>query len=134
MEITSDSVREIFKGLENGDGAAFFEHVADNVDWIVEGTHPLAGHYLSKKAFIEGTFTKLSQVLPNGAQLHVEDLLVKDNEAVVELHSLATAKNGLRFDNRYCWVVYFRDGVIVRVRAYLDSAMVARLFEENPIV
>jgi len=133
MEITSDSVREIFKGLENGDGGAFFEHVADNVDWIVEGTHPLAGHYLSKKAFIEGTFTKLSQVLPNGAQLHMEDLLVKDNEAVVELHSLATAKNGLRFDNRYCWVVYFRDGVIVRVRAYLDSAMVARLFEENPI-
>jgi uncharacterized protein len=133
MGITFDSVREIFKGLENGDGAAFFEHVADNVDWIVEGTHPLAGHYFSKKAFIEGTFAKLSQVLPNGAQLHVEDLLVKDNEAVVELHSLATAKNGLRFDNRYCWVVYFRDGVIVRVRAYLDSAMVARLFEENPI-
>ena len=133
MEITTDSVREIFKGLENGDGAAFFEHVADNVDWIVEGTHPLAGHYFSKKAFIQGTFAKLSQVLPNGAQLHVEDLLVKDNEAVVELHSLATAKNGLRFDNRYCWVVYFRDGVIVRVRAYLDSAMVARLFEENPI-
>jgi hypothetical protein len=25
MAITSDSVREIFKGLENGDGAAFFE-------------------------------------------------------------------------------------------------------------
>jgi ketosteroid isomerase-like protein len=133
MGITSESVREIFKGLESGDGAAFFEHVADNVDWIVEGTHPLAGHYFSKKAFIEGTFAKLSQVLPNGAQLHVEDLLVKDDEAVVELHSLATAKNGLRFDNRYCWVVYFRDGVIVRVRAYLDSAMVARLFEENPI-
>jgi ketosteroid isomerase-like protein len=133
MGLTSDGVREIFKGLENGDGAAFFEHVADNVDWIVEGTHPLAGHYFSKKAFIEGTFAKLSQVLPNGAQLHVEDLLVKDDEAVVELHSLATAKNGLRFDNRYCWVVYFRDGVIVRVRAYLDSAMVARLFEENPI-
>ena len=71
--------------------------------------------------------------LPQGAQLHVEDLIVKDDEAVVELHSLATAKNGMRFDNRYCWVVYFRDGVIVRVRAYLDSAMVARLFEENPI-
>ena len=133
MGITSDGVREIFKGLENGDGAAFFEHVADNVDWIVEGTHPLAGHYPSKKAFIEGTFAKLSQVLPKGAQLHVEDLIVKDDEAVVELHSLATAKNGMRFDNRYCWVVYFREGLIVRVRAYLDSAMVARLFEENPL-
>jgi uncharacterized protein len=133
MAITSESVREIFKGLENGDGAAFFEHVADNVDWVVEGTHPLAGHYLSKKAFIEGTFAKLSKVLPQGAQLHIENVIVQDNQAVVELHSLATAKNGMRFDNRYCWVVYFKGGVIARVRAYLDSAMVARLFEENPI-
>jgi MmgE/PrpD N-terminal domain len=27
----------------------------------------------------------------------------------------------------------FQNGLIVRVRAYLDSAMVARLFEENPL-
>ena len=131
--ITADRVHDIFKGLENGDGATFFTHVADDVDWIVMGTHPLAGHYRSKKSFIAGTFAKLGQVLPQGAQLHVEHLLVKDDEAVVELHSLATARNGMRFDNRYCWVVYFRDALIVRVRAYLDSAMVARLFEENPL-
>jgi 2-methylcitrate dehydratase len=133
MAMTSENVREIFKGLETGDGAGFFEYVADNVDWIVEGTHPLAGHYNGKKAFIEGTFAKLAQVLPHGAELKTEHVLVKDDQAVVELHSLATARNGMRFDNRYCWVVYFQDGVIVRVRAYLDSAMVARLFEENPI-
>ena len=133
MAMTSESVREIFKGLETGDGADFFKRVADDVDWIVEGTHPLAGHYNSKKAFIEGTFAKLAQVLPQGAELETEHVLVKDDQAVVELHSLATARNGSRFDNRYCWVVYFRDGIIVRVRAYLDSAMVARLFEENPI-
>ena len=131
--ITPDLVREVFKGLENGDGAAFFEHVADDVDWIVMGTHPLAGHYRSKRAFIAGTFDQLARVLPQGAQLQVEYLIVKDDQAVVELHSLATAKNGMRFDNRYCWVVYFQNGVIVRIRAYLDSAMVARLFEENPL-
>jgi uncharacterized protein len=56
MTITTDFVRNIFKGLQNGDGAAFFAHVADDVDWIVMGTHPLAGHYASKKAFIAGTF------------------------------------------------------------------------------
>src|SRR6201985_2866020 len=133
MAITSDSVREIFKGLENGDGAAFFERVADDVDWTVMGTHPLAGHYPSKKAFVEGTFAKLSQVLPKGTQLHVEDLIVKGDEAVVELHSLATAKNGMRFDNRYCWVLFFEADKIVRVRAYLDSALVAELFKENPV-
>ena len=133
MKIDEQMVRSIFAGLERGDGDAFFEHVADDVDWTVMGTHPLAGHYRSKEAFREGTFAKLSQVLPHGAQLHVKDLIVRDDEAVVELHSLATAKNGMRFDNHYCWLVYFREGLIVRVRAYLDSARVARLFEENPI-
>ena len=51
----------------------------------------------------------------------------------MELHSLATAKNGMRFDNRYCWVNHFNGDTIDRVRAYLDSAMVAKLFEQNPI-
>jgi len=133
MAITQERVREIFKGLENGEGSAFFQHVAENVDWTVMGTHPLAGRYLSKKAFIEGTFAKLGQVLPYGAQLHTENVIVEGDQAVVELHSLATAKNGMRFDNRYCWVVAFQDGLIIRVRAYLDSTLVARLFEENPI-
>jgi ketosteroid isomerase-like protein len=40
MTIATDFVRNIFKGLQNGDGAAFFAHVADDVDWIVMGTHP----------------------------------------------------------------------------------------------
>jgi uncharacterized protein len=133
LMVTEDYVREVFKGLEHGDGAGFFEHVDDRVDWIVEGTHPLAGHYKSKSDFVAGTFAKLGKVLPNGAQLVVEHLLVKDDQAVVELHSLATAKNGFRFDNRYCWVVHFDGDTIDRVRAYLDSTMVARLFEENPI-
>jgi ketosteroid isomerase-like protein len=133
MTITPDCVREMFKGLENGEGSAFFEHVADDVDWTVMGTHPLAGNYRSKKAFIQGTFSKLGRVLPDGTQLQVEHLIVTDDQAVVELRSLATARNGMRFDNRYCWVLSFRHGLIVRVRAYLDSALVARLFEENPI-
>jgi uncharacterized protein len=133
MPVTAEYVRQIFKGLEEGDGSSFFDHVDDKVDWIVEGTHPLAGHYQSKINFTEGTFAKLGKVLPKGAQLHVENILVSGDAAAVELHSLAIAKNGFRFDNRYCWIVYFENDVIVRVRAYLDSAMVARLFEENPI-
>jgi len=133
MAVSSDQVRGLFRGLESGDGAAFFAHVADDVDWTVEGTHPLAGRYRSKAEFQQHTFAKLAKVLPDGAQLHVTNLIVSGDWAVVELQSMATAKNGLRFDNRYCWVVRFAGGKIVEVRAYLDSAMVQRLFDENPI-
>jgi uncharacterized protein len=133
MAVEADFVRKIFAGLEHGDGAGFFAHVADDVDWTVMGTHPLAGHYKSKADFTAATFAKLGKVLPGGAQLQVDDLFISGDVAIVELDSKATAKNGLRFDNHYCWVCYFKDDKIVRVRAYLDSAMVARLFAENPI-
>ena len=133
QELSTAHVSEIFKNLESGDGKEFFDHVLDDVDWIVEGTHPLAGHYHSKADFLARTFEKLAKVLPKGAELHTEHVLVSGDWAVVELHSLATAKNGLRFDNRYCWVCRFVNDMIVEVRAYLDSVMVARLFEENPI-
>ncbi|BCH23316.1 nuclear transport factor 2 family protein [Mesorhizobium sp. L-8-3] len=133
MSLDEQTVRRIFTGLEHGDGDAFFDHVADDVDWTVMGTHPLAGHYKSKAAFKAGTFSKLAKVLPDGAELRVTHAFVSGDVAVVELVSGATARNGMRFDNHYCWVVRFDGGTIVEVRAYLDSALVAELFRENPI-
>jgi ketosteroid isomerase-like protein len=133
MAVEADFVRRVFAGLEHGDGAAFFEHIADDVDWTVMGTHPLAGHYKSRAEFTAATFAKLGRALPGGAQLNVNDVFIAGDVAIVELHSKATAKNGFRFDNHYCWVCYFKNNKINRVRAYLDSAMVARLFAENPV-
>lgn len=130
---TPEQIRRLFRSLEEGDGAGFFAHVADNVDWTVEGHHPLAGRYHSKADFLAGTFAKLGKVLPQGTQLHVTHAMLCGEWAIVELASLATAKNGLRFDNKYCWLCKFENKLIVLVRAYLDSAMVQRLFDENPI-
>ena len=96
MTPTLDAIHRIFKHLEPGDEARFFDHVSEDVDWTVEGTHHLAGHYHTKKEFLQGTFEKLSKVLPEGAQLRVEHVLVSGDWAVVELRSLATAKNGVR--------------------------------------
>ena len=64
--ITEDYVQKIFKGLEQGDGARFFAHVDDKVDWIVEGTHPLAGHYKSKSDFVAGPSRSSPRFCPAG--------------------------------------------------------------------
>ena len=126
-------VIELFAHLEHGEGTKFFDHVADDVDWIVQGTHPLAGHYHSKQAFQAGTFAKLYKVLPQGTQLVVQNVLIDGDWAIVELRSMATARNGMRFDNHYCWLCRFADKQIVEVRAYLDSWLVGELFRQNPI-
>ena len=50
---SAQRIAELFAPLATGDAAAFYGNVvADNVDWTVMGTHPLAGRYLSKASFL----------------------------------------------------------------------------------
>ena len=131
MTIRADYVRSLFANLENGRTDAFFDHVAEDVNWTVTGTHPLAGTYQTKADFLAHTFDRLNKILKEGVDLRVTNLLVDGDTAAVELQSLSTALNGKPFNNRYCWIARFSNGTIVEVRAYLDSALVQQLIDEN---
>ena len=131
MTVHASYVRSLFAKLEHGNSDAFFEHVADDVNWTVMGTHPLAGNYRTKSSFLAHTFARLNKILKEGVVLRVTDVLVDGDSAAVEMESLSTALDGKPFDNRYCWIVHFSNGTIVEVRAYLDSALVQRLIDEN---
>ena len=131
MTVQASYVKSLFANLEEGKSGAFFEHVADDVNWTVMGTHPLAGSYHTKADFLAHTFARLDKILKEGVVLRVTNVLVDGDSAAVELESLSTALNGKPFDNTYCWVVRFSNGTIVEVRAYLDSALVQRLIDEN---
>jgi len=67
------------------------------VDWTVEGTRPLAGRYHSKADFLA---LEDWQGFRQGEQLRVQNVLLSDNRAVVELPKplWRTAENVLRFD------------------------------------
>jgi ketosteroid isomerase-like protein len=131
MTIQADYVRSLFANLENGTAEAFFDHVADDVNWTVMGTHPLAGAYHTKADFLSHTIDRLNKLLNEGIVLRVTNLLVDGDTAAVELRSLSTALNGKPFDNTYCWIARFSNETIVEVRAYLDSALVQQLIDEN---
>jgi ketosteroid isomerase-like protein len=103
----------------------FFEHVSDTVAWTVMGTHPLAGTYTSKQAFYDSTFTVLGPLMRDGLALEVRNLHIAGDYTIAELQAIATTAEGVPFDNWYCWVCRFDGDIIVEVRAYLDSAMVA---------
>ena len=103
----------------------FFALVADDADWTVEGTHPLAGRYHDKAPLVDATFTRLGGVLGDGVKLEVAHLYVDGDTAIVELHSTSTTNEGADFANKYCWVCRFDGDMIVEVRAYLDSMLVA---------
>jgi uncharacterized protein len=131
MGPSAEQIRGLFAPLESGNADAFFAHVADDVSWTVLGTHPLAGEYHSKADFRARTFARLNKVLREGVLLRVTHLVVRDEWAAVELEALSTARSGKPFANRYCWVCRFAGEMLVEVRAYQDSALVAQMLLEN---
>jgi uncharacterized protein len=130
--VSAEYVKTIFNALAHGDGPTFFSNVADNVSWTVTSTdNPLSGHYTSKAEFVPKTFQRLGALMQEGMKLEVVHVIAEGDWASVELKANAVAKNGTRFANEYCWVCKFEGEKIVLVRAYLDSALVKRVIEEN---
>jgi uncharacterized protein len=126
MTDTRDDRVSLFRNLESPDTQErFWQRVADDVDWTVEGTHPLAGRYRDKESFTKATFDRLAPLMPDGVRLRLEHLHVDGDTTIAELAVDATTAEGAPFQNRYCWVCRFDGEIIVEVRAYLDSAMVA---------
>ncbi len=131
MSISLKDTTKLFNYLEADDNQKFFEHVAENVLWTVMGTHPLAGIYKSKNEFVLNTFQRLNKLLKEGVILKVNNIIVHDDTAVVEMENISTALNNKPFNNTYCWICRFEDDMIVEVRAYVDSALVQRIIDEN---
>ena len=131
MTVTEQQVRELFSYLEAGQGDRFFDAVADDVDWLVMPTHPTAGHYKSKEEFLNHTIRRVSKLVHGSLQLKTTNVLISGDWAVVELKSKAIANNNVPFTNCYCWLVRWKDGKIVQVRAYQDSFTATQLIENN---
>jgi uncharacterized protein len=131
-----DDRRQLFANLARPETSPdFFRRVAADVDWTVEGTHPLAGRFTSKKTFNEATFDRIGPLLREGARLELQHLFLDGATVVAELRARSTTLDGAPYDNTLCWVCRFDSAevgaVIVEVRAYLDSAMIAWTIMRN---
>jgi ketosteroid isomerase-like protein len=127
-----DDRRRLFGALQDPATArGFFERVADDVHWTVQGTHPLAGVYRTKRELLTATFGRLAGVLPDGVKLELEHVFVDGDTTIAELRSISTAADGAPFSNTLCWVCRFDGDTIVEARTYLDSAMVAYAVNRN---
>lgn len=88
-------VREIFTNLESGDDKGFFDHLSDALGWIVEGTHPLAGHYHSQKDFLAHTFSGRRRIpLPASCQNFLFDrTILKDTSFTASIFRKSCVHN-----------------------------------------
>ena len=95
MSDIHDDRAALFANLESAETQPkFSDHVADDVDWTVEGTHALCGRYRSKADFIAATFDRLHGVLVGGAMLKVRHIYVDGGTTIAELRSSSKTQRG----------------------------------------
>ncbi|WP_068468767.1 nuclear transport factor 2 family protein [Candidatus Protochlamydia phocaeensis] len=121
-------IRAIFTHLEKGD-KTFWDFFDEDVLWVVEGTHPLAGKYKSLSEFKKATFDRLNQVLASPIKFKVREIIAEGMRGVVVMDGESTTQDGSPFHNRYCWVLTFGpNDKIEHVDAFLDTQLINDLF------
>jgi len=123
-------VAEAFAGWETGDNRPFFDLVADDVTWTVIGTTPISGRYDSKRSFLKGAVSGLSQRLEGGIRARIRKVLADGDHVVLQWEGTSASRSGRPYRQTYCWVLRLSDGKIVEVTAYLDTELVSAMFQD----
>ncbi|MGE0824179.1 MAG: nuclear transport factor 2 family protein [Candidatus Binatia bacterium] len=122
-------IQDAFDAWGRGDGAAFFNLLADNVRWTVIGTSPVSRTYTSKHAFADGAAKPLSEKLAGPIKPIVRNIIAEGDQIVLQWEGSATAKSGMPYNNSYCWVMRLANGKITEGTAYIDTELVSELWK-----
>lgn len=61
-------------------------------------------------------------------QNQINSLVAQGNLVALETHGTGKLTSGKTYDNRYCWIVEIKDGMIFAIREYMDTAYIQSLF------
>ena len=135
-ETGKELVAKFYQALADMDVEAFLSIQQDDVEYNVHGSTPISGHFTSKD-FLENVVAP--QVFGN-LQLETFKFATKwkvmcaDEQRVVAfMEAEGLARNGERYDQRYCHVFGFRDGKIAEVYEFFDSALAEHALFDNPL-
>ncbi|SRR5579871_2265841 len=119
-------IADAFAAWSHGDGRPFFKLVADDVHWTVTGSTPISRTYTSKKDF-RNALQAMSDHLATELKIAVRDVIADGDKVAVQFDSHARGKNGVAYDQTYCWVMRLEQGRVRELTAYLDTELVSRL-------
>lgn len=120
MQDTSnrDKAIRLIQSVAAGEPA--YELLAPYAMWWILGR----SEYPARQ-FLEFVSTKQ---FPPGGKTDVIGVTAEGDRVAVEGRSLHRMEDGREYKNQYHFLVEFRDGLIVKVREYLDTAYANRFF------
>jgi uncharacterized protein len=122
MSSTEDNkatARRFFDAINRGDTAAVVAAYADDGQLETMGRTLISGVY--SKQQIEAAAGQILQAFPKGLRFQIHHLTAEGDRVAIEAESLGEHASGKRYNNHYHFLMFLRDGKIVRFKEYLDT-------------
>lgn len=121
-------VLDFYAAGARGDMDTCFSLLADDVTWTNIGSTRFSGTYTGKQAIATDLLGPLFGQLKAGISSQVERLIAEDDIVVAQTSGTAETTNGTPYNNTYCQVIKIRNGQILAVKEYMDTALIDSVF------
>ncbi len=121
-------VLDFYEAGARGDMDTCFSLLSDEITWTNIGTTKFSGTYAGKQPLMEQLLGPLFGQLKAGISSEIERLTAEGDIVVAQTSGTAETLNGTPYNNTYCQVIRIRDGQIVDVKEYMDTALIDSVF------
>jgi ketosteroid isomerase-like protein len=116
-----------------GDRKPFLDHIADDVVMRVTGRYSWSQTINGKEALFRDFYSHLASLLAYGNRRTVGHRFIADgDQVVIESVGEMKTKAGVPYNNEYCLIYRLREGKIVEMTEYCDSALCERVLGPFP--
>ncbi len=120
-------VKTVADAVGEGDAETIILYLHDDLQYWMLGTHPFAGHRNGKAEFLE-LFGDVASYLDGMIPLDIKNIVASGDWVVVEAKGDGKTKTGKSYNNSYCQIWRFDNGLAVEFREYLDTQLVMDVF------
>jgi ketosteroid isomerase-like protein len=122
-------VSDAFDGLARADATAFLDLMTDDFVWIVEGQSKWSLRFDGKEAVQRDLIRPLFANFATPYRNLAEELIAEGDRVVVLCRGEVKTRAGKDYNNSYCFVLRMRDGKMVELREYMDTALAEAVLE-----
>jgi ketosteroid isomerase-like protein len=126
-------MQQLFASVAAGDRKPFLDHIADDVVMRVTGRYSWSQTIKGKEALFRDFYDHLASLLADGNRRTAGHRFIADgDQVVVESVGEMKTKAGVPYSNEYCLIYRLREGKIVEMTEYCDSALCERVLGPFP--
>jgi len=111
--------RAFFDAINRGDTASVVSAYADDGHLETMGQTLISGVY--SKAQIQAAAGQIFAAFPTGLRFVIRHLTAEEDRVAIEAESFGQHVSGKPYHNYYHFLMFLRDGKIVRFKEYLDT-------------